>query len=464
MVIWGTVAHLIRWDLRILCLGEEMQNQRLAFLLTLALLAGGFAPQAALAQRGKKEVKIEATPIPLPKFYARHVEEGNKFLAQNRISDALHEFFTAKTINPDYYPTYIGMGKAYIKMGQLEKATEQYQIAVRLLNPSYAADHVKRGEYFASRRMFKQALGDYWEVLKIDPQAGNQYTLAMRHLRFGNEKDATKAFERASQIDEDYPDPHFQLGNLFFKNKKGKKAIPEYEKAVTLDPNNPLYHVSLANSLYKEGTAKAAKIDKNMVGKAVTHFERAVGLGMRQARVHFNLGTAYLLVGNYDGAISNLQEALQRELRDEEVYYNLGNAFYKKAMTINFKWDQRSSLTDPQQLKMNDTKFEYIYRSIQSYQMAVGKKPDYAPVYFDLGVSYYRLAELKPTAQFISKIVNKATSKEYFARGMRYFKTDMHQRSLENFQKYTSLSSDSKLKATANQLITDIKEIMADTK
>jgi hypothetical protein len=47
---------------------------------------------------------------------------------------------------------------------------------------------------------------------------------------------------------------------------------------------------------------------------------------------------------------------------------------------------------------------------------------------------------------------------------MRYFKTDMHQRSLENFQKYTSLSSDAKLRATANQLITDIKEIMADTK
>jgi tetratricopeptide (TPR) repeat protein len=442
-----------------------MRNKQVVFLLTLVSLSVGLVPQSAMALRGKKDpVKTDATPIPLPKFYARHVEEGNKLLAQNRITEAMNEFFTAKTINPVYYPTYIGLGKAYQKMGQLEKATQQYQIAVHHLNPSYAADHVKRAEYFASRRMFKQALGDYWEVLKIDPQAGNQYTLAMRHLRFNNEKDATKAFERASQIDEDYPDPHFQLANLFLKNKKVKKAIPEYEKAVSLDPNNPLYHVSLGNALYKEGTAKAAKVDVRRVEQAVTHFERAIGLGMRQARVHFNLGTAYLLVGNYDGAIANLQETLQRELRDEDVYYNLGNAFYKKAMTINFKWDQHSSLTDPQQLKMNDTKFEYIYRSIQSYQMAVAKKQNYAPVYFDLGVSYYRLAELKPTAQFISKIVNKETSKEYFTRGMRYFKMDMHQRSLDNFQRFTSLSSDSKLKGVANQLITDIKELLSEAK
>lgn len=441
-----------------------MRKNLALWVIVVALTATSGSVAPVWAQRGKKEPKIEATPIPLPKFYARHVEEGNKYLAQNRVTDAMHEFFTAKTINPDYYPTYIGMGKAFIKLGQLEKATEQYQIAVRLLNPSYAADHIKRAEYFVSRRKYRQALADYWEVLKIDPQAGNQYTLAMRHLRFGNEKEAIKAFERAAQIDEDYPDPHFQLGNIQFKNKKMKKAIPFYEKAVLLDPNNPLYHVSLADALYKEGAAKANKIDLKLVEKAVTHFERALGLGMRQGRVHFNLGTAYLLVGNYDGAIINLQEALQRELRDEDVYYNLGNAFYKKAMTINFKWDERSSLTDPQQLKMNDNKFDYLYRSIQSYQMAIAKKQDYAPVYFDLGVSYYRLAQLKPTAQFISKIVNKNTAKEYFSRGMRYFKTDMHQRALENFQKFTTLSSDGKMKATAGQLIADLKELLAEVK
>ncbi|PIQ24768.1 hypothetical protein COW36_23645 [bacterium (Candidatus Blackallbacteria) CG17_big_fil_post_rev_8_21_14_2_50_48_46] len=456
MVIWVGVSESL--------LGASMRKNTALFMILVAASVTFGSIEPVLARGPKEPPKIDATPIPLPKFYARHVEEGNKFLAQNRITDAMHEFFTAKTINPDYYPTYIGMGKVYMKQGQLEKATEQYQIAVRLLNPSYGADHIKRGEYFASHRQFKQALADYWEVLKVDPQAGNQYTLAMRHLRFGNEKEAVKAFERASQIDEDYPDPHFQLGNLMFKNKKMKKAIPSYEKAVELDPNNPLYHVSLGDAQYKEGTAKASKVDLKLVGQAVSHFERAVALGMRQPRVHFNLGTAYLLVGNYDGAILNLQEALQHELRDEDVYYNLGNAFYKKGMTINFKWDERSSLTDPQQLKMNNTKFEYIYRSIQSYQMAITKKSNYAPVYFDLGVSYFRLAELKPTAQFISKIVNKNSSKEYFTRGMRFFKTDMQQRALENFQKFTSLSSDGKLKATANQLITDLKEILAEAK
>jgi tetratricopeptide (TPR) repeat protein len=469
-------------------LGACMRKNLALLAALIAVSAPGNFCQPAWAQKAKKEVNTGPSAMPLPKFYARHVEEGNKYLAQNRITEAMNEFLTAKSINPDYYPTYIGIAKAYIKLGEFEKATGQYQLAIRLLNPSYAADHVKRGEYFAARRRYKEALADYWEVLKIDPQAGNQYTLAMRQLRLGNQKEAIKAFERATQIDDDYPDPYFQMGNLQFQDKKMKKAIPFYQKATELDPNNYTYHISLGNALYIEGTAKASKVDLKMVQDSVYHFERAVSLGARQPRVNFNLGTAYLLSGNYDGAIQNLQEALKRELRDPDVYYNLGNAFYKKALTINFKWDERSSLTDPQQLQMNDRKFEYLYNAINSYEIALAKMDtftttkctnilsmqlfcrsqklkspeDYAPIYFDLGIAYYQLSQMKPTAPFISKIINKGSSKEYFTRGLKYFKPDMQQRALDNLQKFTSNSPDAKMKKSAGDMITDIKAMLAE--
>lgn len=408
--------------------------------------------------RVKATPEPSATPIPLPRFYARHVEEGNKLLAQNRLQEAMNEFFAAKTINPDYYPTYIGIGNVFQKMGKLEEAVENYQIAVRLLNPSYASEHILRGDYFAERRQYKQALNDYWEVLRIDPQAGDQYTLAMRHLRFSNDKQAVKAFETAIGIDEDYADPYFQLGNLYFRDNKLKKAVDPYAKAVELDPNNSLYRFALGTALYKQGTSKS-KPDMKAIADATKEFEKSMNLGRRDARLHFNLGTCYMLMDKPDDAIRILEEAVRRGLRDEEVFYNLGNANFRKSTTIDFTWDGYDSLTDPKMLKMNNDKFDYLFKAVQLYELALKQKDDYAQIYYDLGVAYYRLSELKLTPENIPKITRDQTSREeYIGKGVTFFQIDMLQRSVNSFRSFQSKSSDSKKKAIASKIESDLKE------
>jgi tetratricopeptide (TPR) repeat protein len=427
-----------------------------SILIIPPLAAQAEEPPMLLAQAKKKPAETGPTPIPLPKFYARHVEEGNKLLAQNRLQEALDEYFAARTINPDYYPTYVGLGKAYIKMGKMAQALDQYRTAVKLLNPAYGTDHIKRGDLLASKGNYKEALDEYWEVLRIDPQAGNQYSLALRHLRYNNDKDAIKALEAAIKMDEDYADPYFQLGNIYYKQNKLPKAIPAYQTAVKLDSKNATYNYFMGNALYKSSRAKK-QVNMKEVKASIGYFENALKYGLRRSNIHFNLGTSYILSGDYDKAISNLQECLRMDLRDQEVYYNLGNAFYRRAMQIPFKWDGRSSLTDPQLLRQNDAKFDLLLKSVKSYQAAVAQDKKYAQVYFDMAVSYYRLSELKPTAQFIPKLLDKGTSKDYFSRGMRFFKADMSQKAIESMQQFVALSDNSKMKATANQIITDIK-------
>lgn len=393
------------------------------------------------------------TPIPLPRFYARHVEEGNKLLAQNRISEAMEEFFTAKTINPDYYPTYVGMGNAYKMRGQLEQAMEQYQIAVRLLNPSYASEDMLRAEYFAERRQYRQAIDSYWEVLRIDPQAGNYYTLAMRHLRFGNDRQAIKAFEEAANIDDDYAAPHFQLGNLYFRDNKLQKAVDPYKKAVQMEPNNPLYRFGLGTALYKQATSKS-KPDMRMVGDATYAFEQALKLGMQVPRLHFNLGTCYILAQRHDDAIRHLEEAVKRGLRDEDAFYNLGNAYFAKGMTSDFTWDGYDNLADPKLLNQNNTKFGYLLKSVYAYEAALKQKSDYAQVYYDLGAAFYRLSELKLTEPFQKAMLqNEATQKDYATRGVKFFREDMLNQAIANFKSFQSYSSDTKKRTNASKIV-----------
>lgn len=437
--------------------GTRLGYFGLACLLSLsslaapALAAGGGA--SALEGLGGAPV-ADATPIPLPRFYARHVEEGNKLLAQDRISDAMNEFFAAKTINPDYYPTFIGIGDGYRKLYQHDEAVKSYQTALRLLNPSYASERLLRGNAFADKRRYKEALQQYGDVLRIDPAAGNQYTLAMKHLRHDEGKKAQKAFEAAISLDDDYADPHFQLGLMNYRDKKYKKSTPSYENAVRLDPANPLYRFALGTSYYKEGTAKREP-DLKTIAKATHEYEEARRLNLRVPRLHHNLGTCYILMKNYDGAVNELRAAVREGLQDNpETFYNLGNALFLKGMTVNYTWDGLSSLTDVNKLKLNNEKFKYLHKAVSSYAMALRYDPKYAQVYYDQGVAYYRLSELKLTEPFMDAMLSdKASQKGYLDKGVKFFQEDMLAKSLISFDSFLTLSDDAKLKDSVSKII-----------
>ena len=439
----------------------------LACLLSATVLTG---PVQAAGEGALKAAKgmaydnpiADATPMPLPRFYARHVEEGNKLLMQNRLTEAMDEFFTAKNINPDYYPAYIGNGDAYQKMGQLDKAMENYQTAIRLLNPSYASDRILRANYYADRREFRAALRDYGDVLRVDPAAGNQFTVAMKELRHDEPKKAVKAFEEAIRLDDDYPDPHFQLGNLYFRDNKLKKAIPPYEMAVKIEPDNPLYRFALGTSYYKDGTSKR-KPDMTAVAKATTQFEHALRLGMALPRLQHNLGTCYVLTGNYDGAVEHLRLAVKGGLQDSETFYNFGNALYRKGMTINYTWDGLSSLTDPNKLALNNAKFNYLLQAVKSYKLTIRLKENYAQVHYDLGVAYYRLSELKLTEPFMADMLRDPESqKNYFTKGVTFFPQDMLWRSLQSFGTFISLSQDEKAKNNTLKVMANLEKQLKD--
>lgn len=432
----------------------------LSCVLGLAALApSAFAATTADQLRsGGASLKADATPMPLPRFYARHVEEGNKLLIQNRITEAMDEFFTAKTINPDYYPTYIGIATANQKMGRLKDAIENYQTAVRLLNPSYSSERLLYGDYYARNNQPHLAIDNYSDLLRIDPAAGNQYTLAMKHLRFGEDKKAVKAFEEAIKLDEDYPDPHFQLGLLNYRDKKLKKAIPSYESAVRLEPDNAVYRFALGTAYYKEGTSKKEP-DLKTVAKATHEFEVAQQRGMSVPRLYHNLGTCYLISKNYDGAVRQLRLAVRAGLQDPETFYSLGNAYYRKGMAVDFTWDGASSMTDVKKLQKNDTKFAYLLQAVKSYKLATRLKHDYPQVYYDTAVAYYRLSELKMTEPFMEELLNDIEArKHYLEDGVKYFQTDMLSKAHNNLQTFLTMSQDAKMKENATKVAAGIEE------
>jgi|GEM_PF-1423369 len=87
------------------------------------------------------------------------VDIGNFYLKRKEYRGALSRFKEAVKIDPDYAPAYLGLGKAYDKMGFKRDALEDYQKYLDNLDSEKQADRA-RNVHRAMKRLQRQIAGE----------------------------------------------------------------------------------------------------------------------------------------------------------------------------------------------------------------------------------------------------------------------------------------------------------------
>jgi tetratricopeptide (TPR) repeat protein len=91
--------------------------------------------------------------------------------------------------------------------------------------------------------------------------------------------EAIAAYEKAIELNPAAAGALVNLGTIFFRDRKLKKAEGCYQKAITADPHYPLAHFNLANLYDEFGRAEPAK----------KHYKEAIRLDPKYADAFFNL-------------------------------------------------------------------------------------------------------------------------------------------------------------------------------
>lgn len=112
-------------------------------------------------------------------------------------TDAIKKF-------PDSNTAHFNLGFAYDNQGQLEKAIQEYQIALRL-SPYDVEAHNNLANVYIRQRRFEEAIQEYLAALKLKPN---------------------------------YPDAHFNLGVAYGMKGLTDKARDEFEITLKLRPND----------------------------------------------------------------------------------------------------------------------------------------------------------------------------------------------------------------------------------
>ncbi|HHY86624.1 MAG TPA: tetratricopeptide repeat protein [Verrucomicrobia bacterium] len=210
------------------------------------------------------------------------------------------------------------------RLGELDKAYDAARKARELMpeDPS-TADTLgwvlyKRGEYAWALALLQESA----ERLKNHPEV--LYHLGMTHYIMGHEEPARDAFERALQIDKDFPGSAEAAQRLAILNTISTAELTEVEKLAADRPDDPIVLARLAGFYRKAGD----------IDRAIELYDRALQKNPRNASAAANLAQLYVGRDN-DKALHFAKTARTLMPDDPRVAHTLGRIAYDSR---DFAW------------------------------------------------------------------------------------------------------------------------------
>lgn len=259
---------------------------------------------------------------------------------------------------------YALLGHAYLDAGNQKAARKAFRKAVK--QGARAAGYNGLGlAYMASKQGYRQAESYFKRALRADPDmAEAQYHLACVYLETRKRR-AREAFESVIEIDDRYPDAHFQVGLLLEDGGKRHEAISAYRQEMEANPAHPRAGIRLARMWLSLGNT----------GEAVNTLSGLLTAD-NDARIPANRELAVIALMNRDFERANelfgvyfslLPEAEQRRYRDISLVaddedlarYEAALQAEKNALAARF-WNRR----DPTPLTPENERLLEHYRRV----------------------------------------------------------------------------------------------------
>ena len=223
------------------------------------------------------------------------------------------------------------------------------------------------------------------EQTAITGEARIPFRFAVAESEIGLLDDACTHYREVLQLKPDSVFVQTNLGKLYWKSEKSKKALTHLNHALRIDP-------TFAEAHYNLGVVYEAQ-KKLALAKGL--YDKAIQLNPEYAEAHNNLGSVLLQQGQQTEALEYFQLAVQADPNNAAAHYNLGiiydaqqnpvqaAASYQRALEIN----PDNALAHYRLANVYE-KQDRIPQAIASYRQVIVIDPDHAEAHYNLGVLY----------------------------------------------------------------------------
>ena len=235
--------------------------------------------------------------------------------------------------NPKSDEAHLRLGRAYLTMGEGEKAVTQYERAVKL------------SEY------------DWYD----------HDQLARAYWKLGRNDDALKQFNKAAQLNSKNADVHKAMGVMYSRQSRWPQCIEEFQKAARIKPTASIYN-NLGTALFYTGH----------YDQAASMFQEAIKMNPLRDLYFGNLADVYRQSKHWEKAQESYDHAI--ELASQQLQINSQNAeilgrlamYYAKKGNSSGAAEAREKIALARSLDSKDNQLMFIEAIVQAIS---GNKP-----------------------------------------------------------------------------------------
>jgi TolB-like protein/Tfp pilus assembly protein PilF len=255
---------------------------------------------------------------------ARQVSDELEIVLSSRSQGRLERPWTK---NPKAYDAYL-MGREFLRRPKdaatLESSAERFQFALDL-DSAFAQAHAglceaRLGQYELTREStyFQQAEAACLRALTRDSEATNTYVaLAYLHYFAGQHEQAEKEFQHVIDLNQTLVDAYLGLARNYAADEQAKKAESAFQKAIDLDKAYWDSYQLFGNFLFGRGR----------YFEAAQNYKNVIKLTPGNIHAHNNLGAAYFMAGDFQGAAGAYLDSL-KVAPSGVAFSNTGTMYY----------------------------------------------------------------------------------------------------------------------------------------
>ncbi len=262
-----------------------------------------------------------------PDYYEKvieNVQAGNQLAKRGEYSGAILRFQVALMNDSTYVFAHNGLGNAYLKLNDLEKAEEYFKKAIQY-GPTYAFSYNNLANLYLLQGEKNKARSNLETALKYDPNSAYiNYNLGNTYLNDGIPSMAQYYYNKAIDKDAEFCNARYNLAIAYKGMKWDAKAIEEYKSLVNICPGHIKGVLNLA----------AYYIQSNQVEQALVLYRQAVIVNP-DSELFLALGHAYHNAGYNQKEIEAYQSSVQSDSSNIDAKYYLALAYFEQEMTVS---------------------------------------------------------------------------------------------------------------------------------
>jgi tetratricopeptide (TPR) repeat protein len=163
-----------------------------------------------------------------------YYQRATAFGKMGQLDKALEDYNKTIALEPYHYEAYVSRGEVLLRKGYLEAAARDFETAVAI-EPFHYQDYNKLGIIYGTSGQPVKAIESFTKSIALNPtNAAGYRNRGYTYARSGRYDDALEDLTRAIALDQNSAGNYVLRGNVFLKKGDRGLAVSDFQKACAL--------------------------------------------------------------------------------------------------------------------------------------------------------------------------------------------------------------------------------------